>query len=343
MKKLFFLLLNHTARANSIEHVVNDAFRCAIKGGQLRLCRSLMYYCLGNMSERERIAIFSKQLITASEVGKTSIVKELLNYQEVDVNYRDERGISALMSAAGMSFVKIVEMLLKRRARINATSQYEIPVLHIAVGVQNTEEVLDLLLMAPKVNIIAEFNFEGINSTITMLQFALHYGQTSNARVIVKHLVLRHFDNLDVICAHDVAVIEKHDELNDFFEKCKREIALLKREIAESCTVALYDILKSQCLDELAGYASNEIIEEKLLTTLDIESEFPIYSKLIHAQFFDGVVRKNLLKSSRNHLLLLFECLDQTLPLLPDTCLSKVLRYLSNDDLDNLREAFVIE
>ena len=61
--------------------------------------------------QKGNIKNLSKELIEASEVGNLSLVNSLLS-QGADLNYRDSRGINALMGAVQFNQIEIYNLFL---------------------------------------------------------------------------------------------------------------------------------------------------------------------------------------------------------------------------------------
>lgn len=112
--------------------------------------------------------------------GNALQVRVWLDDTEHDMNLGDDHGFSPLHWAAKKGFIKIVEMLLIRGARVNSTNRGDDIPLHLAAAHGHRDVVLKLLKQKADVN----FTNEHGN---TPLHYACFWGYNDIAEDLVNH------------------------------------------------------------------------------------------------------------------------------------------------------------
>lgn len=92
----------------------------------------------------------------------------------------------------------------------------------------------------------------------------------------------------------DSQAISKNSSLKIYYEWYKNEMERIKQKEFDSTNFSLFDILKSNTLDQLTRYAKISEISD-YSRTKEFRREFPVYADLIITQFKKGMERKLLL------------------------------------------------
>lgn len=123
------------------------------------------------------------------------------------------------------------------------------------------------------------------------------------------------------------------DECNDLQDKCEKEIANMKNEKINNTNISFYDILTKET-NALARCMKNENIVQVLKADdFYCKSTFPLYANIIKNRLRIGMIRKELLEQGNKICYFLFNNFTN----LPQECIEKILSYLSNEDLKNLK------
>lgn len=269
-------------------------------------------------------------------------VAELLLEEGVDVNVANMFGETPLhVAVQSLDNKDLVEVFLKYNANVDAkTSTGQTP-LHIAFVHWNDSAIMQLLRHGADISsedfqnnpTIFPFNqwlFDGLRSSYVLKIF-------ESIETHLKKLVALKFHVSERIkeCFSEMYSEHKHtplsfNECDDVMIKCNQELEKLKLIKLDNYT-SLYDILyKDQ--NEMAKHIKNESLKS-IITDDSYENNFPLYNYLLKLQYSKGLVRDAVLKRAKYSLELMIGLS------LPEFCSEQVLRYLTNEHMENLIEA----
>lgn len=204
-------------------------------------------------------------LLSSCRQGLYEIVDTLLEYN-ADTNLRTiKHGSTALHTAAFHNQLDIIKLLLKYNADINAEDKYGKIAFHSACQAKNWD-IVTFLLDA------------GSN-----IEKATKYRMTfESSKVVEKHVAKLRAANIYV--DKNIMVQFLTTQVNDFYEECLREVALLKCEKpGDQEKVSFYDIL-SKHPAQVEFYAKNPQISN-CVKWKDLNLQFPIYGDVICCKF----------------------------------------------------------
>lgn len=241
------------------------------------------------------------------------------------------------VSANGPYREDIGKLLIKRGANPNSLSNDGQTPLHFAVK-NGVDELVELFLeqgadINPRIDTGSDCAVE-----LDVVKLAIKSGELDAGEILVKYVVKMQAENL-YVSKNNLEAIAGNERLKSRKEDCEKEIKKLKETEFSETVFSLYDLLKTNTLDQLAIYAKNKQIED-LLKSDGFQNEFPIYGNMIRQQFQKGVERKVLLIRVCNFFRSLYARADCKLPNLPSVCVNLIFGYLSNKDLNNLRDAY---
>ena len=271
-------------------------------------------------------------------VNHPGIMKLFLD-KGLDPNVRDCRGETPLTYGAkscakGIS-MDVVELLVQYGADIDAADVNGITALHIASSLFDHGVVKRLLRL--KANINARTKNE-----LTALD-----------RILIKcrgHDIthkLTAFKTLEHLCTYralsiakgakdlNLYLIESLPRLHEFYEKCLKEIDLMKKEwICSSSSVSYFDLLK---VDEqkMAIFTRNKILMETLASG-QYKEKFPTYASLLRDSIEEGKTRRDMIEKNA---FLLEKHIKKNLPYF---VMDMICMCLSLKDLKNFEQAFCV-
>lgn len=117
----------------------------------------------------------------------------------------------------------------------------------------------------------------------------------------------------------------EHDD--DFSNKCTDELKKMKSVRVDNYS-SLYNIIFKNA-NEMALHVRNDTLKD-LIKSSDFDKTFSLYGYLIKLQFKKGLAREVLMRPAKESL----EFLIGTS--MPDSCSETVLKYLTNEDLNDL-------
>lgn len=228
---------------------------------------------------------------------------------------------------------EIIKFLLKHGSNVNLRSDEGRTPLALAIECKN-KQVVELLLISG-----ANVNMEKSD--------CLHYHKTyplyrevyfEMAKVLVRHIVQLQEAGKFVKKDH-LEMVNGDEELARFREACRAEVRLIKEQMFVDTSVSLYEVWKAKDNDQLVGYLKNQDIE-RFIKSKVFASKFAIYKDRMTVKFRMGFERIYLEKRVCNFFLSLSTRKDDQLPKLPATCVHKIINYLNNRDLINLRKSY---
>ena len=155
----------------------------------------------------------SQSLIEAVNRGDFRSVKQLLTIE--DPNQTDSSGATPLHIAAQFGYQDIAEQLIAKGANVLAKNHQRKTPLHIAARYNQTKIIR--LLLANNSNVDAE-DFDGILDS-TPLHEASEMGHLNSAEILVYRGADLQAVNSDKLTPVDLAVVNDHVELVQFFLK----------------------------------------------------------------------------------------------------------------------------
>ncbi|XP_026673473.1 ankyrin repeat domain-containing protein 6-like [Ceratina calcarata] len=235
----------------------------------------------------------------AAQKGVEEICRLIIE-RGADVDAKDERGYTALHVAAESGQVRIMEILLNWDVDINTINKDGDTALHLASIACYDKAVRTLIENDCDVNIVND------DHKTALRLYCSKYGSMDRLSMI-QELLLK---------------MEK---------KCIEEIRRMKSTKIKNTVITFHDILTKR-IDQIALYARNEDVVQ-VMEASDYQTMFPTYEDIIKRRFNRGKVRKELLDESVTFFRWYFNR-DYDL-----ICIQGILKYLSNLDLTNLRNA----
>lgn len=256
------------------------------------------------------------------------IVKNLLK-EGAEVNAKDNLGETPLHFSVKLSSSVIVKLLLEHKAHVNARNKNGETPLHIAVNHSSREgdEIVRLLLNAG-----ADMNVTK-NCGSSPLDLLTRF---SSRKVISYLLCARKMDLAKVrsnITQNDGTFPKNFTTVEAFGEKCLEELGQMKEKKFNS--ISLYNIF-SECNDPVFASNSNMGVYLKSET---LQRNFPIYARLLRKKFIEGM-KRNILLDEISISVRIMKCLNEIHLVLPYELSRKVLVYLEDCDLLNLKRAY---
>lgn len=227
----------------------------------------------------------------------------------------------------------IVKFLLQRGAQVNFKSSEGFSPLVHAIR-QGHEEMTEVLL-----NGGADVNAEKAK----YLCFHRTNGKSRKKYFPVSKVLVRHVVDLqeagEFVRDDHLQMIDGDEQLIGFKEICQVEIRLIKGKRFVDTSVTLYEVWKAREFARLVGYLKNQDIE-RFIKSRVFASKYPIYRDRMTMKFKRGFERIYLEKRVCNFFSSLSAREDDRLPKLPDTCVHKIINYLNDGDLINLRNSY---
>lgn len=158
---------------------------------------------------------------------------------------------------------------------------------------------------------------------------------SQNSNNTVWKTLQRHLQKLEIVGVHiarqNVDCINKYKKRVDTTQlasQAQLEVMQMKQKHIKS-NITLADVMKMK-LNKLI-VLQNNITFQDIMSSPDIDKEFPIYYSIIMACYIKCTVRNNLLMEAQKGLRQMSQL---ALPL--DVCANKIFEFLSNEDLINL-------
>lgn len=189
-ENIVVLLLDRVANPYDQDFRGDTALSLAISNGRDAVIKLLMR-CRNLLS----VEFCSHNLLKAAHDGHENIVKFLLKAQEINLNYRDKMGNTALMFAASHGHMNIAQILIQQSGvDINAqNNEGETALMHAIY--RNNDAIMQLLLEMPGININLKNN-EGI----TAADVAIKKNKKHPIFEKIKHQLID--QAFDIISAH---------------------------------------------------------------------------------------------------------------------------------------------
>ncbi|WP_143689805.1 ankyrin repeat domain-containing protein [Wolbachia endosymbiont of Nilaparvata lugens] len=271
------------------------------------------------MNEREQVEL-NKLLINSSQGVNIQQITELIE-AGADVNaVTSAEEETPLHVAVRCDNGKLVELLLKKGAIVNAIDNLGMTPLHFALKYDN-EKLVELLL--EKGANISSVDMRGQTS----LHIAVHYGREELVKLLLKKGAnVNAVDNKgmtplsivasDTYCDKPTLIrtiiayavlhsgittkpecIVNNSELSEFWDSYKKRMEDVK---LSNSTISLYQFLRETDENKLAGYLSDREYDEiRCSDALEYISEFPEHADTIVSQFDKASDRRDLLDKSK--------------------------------------------
>lgn len=259
-----------------------------------------------------------------------TIVEKLLK-RGADINSKDNLGETPLHFAVKVSCVSIVKLLLEHKSDTNARNKKGETPLHFAVKNISREgdEIVRLVLNAGA-DINAKTNCG--SSPVDLLT-------SSSPKRLISYLLCAKMMELANVCINmtqnDGSFPKNFTTFEAFEEKCHEELGQMKLKKFNS--ISLHNIF-SECNDPVFASCSDM---EAYIKSDTLKRNFPIYARHLRQKFKDGMKRNSLL----NDLIIsvrIMKCSNLIHLILPNELSRKVLVYLENSDLFNVKRAYAL-
>ncbi|XP_020297403.1 ankyrin repeat and KH domain-containing protein 1-like [Pseudomyrmex gracilis] len=257
---------------------------------------------------------YNTPLNFAVKNGDIKIVKMLLD-RRANVNATTRYGTTPLHNAIVKEKIEIAELLLNHGADVNASDKYGVTPLCLAVKTSHVDGVAMLLDRGANINAISNNDYYDFSSCINCEEIA---------DFLKQHIVKIKAANLSV--SEQVLSMSSNFEIRDLQDKCEKEVAIMKNEKISNTNISFYDILIKDT-NLLAIYIKNENVVQ-VLRSDEYKTKFPIYSSMIKNQFRKGMKKKELLEQGTKNFY--FFCNFFELPL---ECSEQIFSYLSDNDI----------
>ncbi|XP_065564538.1 putative ankyrin repeat protein RF_0381 [Artemia franciscana] len=367
--QIVYYLLKHGADVNVIEDNGYTPLHCAAEKGSTEVVQLLLDNGANIDAKGEynaNVNLGTKKgdmpLCLSSLRGNVEICTMLLN-KRANVNVKKNGGISALHIAAKNHHGNIVKLLLKYGARVNSQDDDGRTALHYACYNGHVEAVKELLEHGSDINITSkngctalDDNAAGIKSFYRDCNtydsdasdyfdiYRAVFGGEITLKLIICLIVKMKTANLYVSekniqsmstirCGRIAQSIDLDDEW-EMQDQYLRELARMRKEKIVNSNISFYDILVKGASSLAACMRNKNVVE--ISKTARYETQFPSYASIIKSQFRKGMERNNLLEPANRCFSSLFNGYTE----LPYECGEKILKYISNEDLKNLIDAF---
>lgn len=149
-----------------------------------------------------------------------------------DINKKTVRGIPTLYSAVSKFDESIVELLLKKGARVNDITNHGRTPLHYACQFPRKPEIISILLEhGADVNVLDN---RGKTPLTSVLRHDIQ-------EILVKELAKSRFDN--TICTQNMEFLQQQDVLRRTYERFSNELQRMK-DLRFYNSFSLYDVLR---------------------------------------------------------------------------------------------------
>lgn len=269
----------------------------------------ILIKCHANVDARE-LSFRRLTPLQTAVISNNILPIETLVEVGADVNAKDSTGKTALHLAMRRK-ISMVRILLKLGAHVDVEDDDRLLPLHHAIRQRNDKALEELLKFGADINDMDTYRqLTRIPDPFTML-----YG-------ILEHWIMMKAAELPILPDYqNYATVDTFQEL---YQDCLREIEALKaHRIAER--TYLYDFLHMDW-NLRCAYTFHEPFINLVESTL-LHKKFPHFHVLILAQYHQAVTRQLLLEPAKR------AWCEFTKIYLPDTCLYRILNYLTNRDL----------
>ncbi|XP_055838337.1 ankyrin-3-like [Episyrphus balteatus] len=288
----------------------------------------------------------------AARRGHKNALQILIKYG-ADVNLKNNKRDTALHLAAKGNNYEIVSILLKHMSIIDSQNIDGNTPLHIAVGLAKTDYIHDLLNFGSDINILNNNNCTVIDLANDLdydmsddfidedddgLEDEERFADREDEKIYILQTLLSHAITLKAVNLYSAktdlfSFLDDNTLLAFLQEDCKIEIKLLKVDkIAANARLSFYDIL-TKSIHSLARCVRNEDVV-RIFSSDNYKKKFPIYAGIIERNFKKATQRRHLLDSAYGF----FKCYFK----MPNKCSDQILSYLSNGDLENIKDSWII-
>lgn len=252
------------------------------------------------------------------------VVEFLLDHADFDIDCKGAAGFSALHFVASEGSPDVCELLLRRGAAVDATTDLGDTALTLAVQRTDFEvsRIVEVLLEygASLTDEHWGWNVLGIAAESECSIQTMNY--------LVRHVARLQCLNLNV-CQTVLKAVETSNFYNGFYQQC-----LLELEQAEGTkfynNVSIFNILMSS--DKvISGYARNQELVQALQER-DYDHVFPIYFSWLKKRFYAAVEEQRLQKFAAISLSNIFGLGDPFHPVI-----QKILSFMSAEDFKYLK------
>ncbi|XP_008208761.1 ankyrin-2 [Nasonia vitripennis] len=257
-------------------------------------------------------------LIDPSNGDDPSLFRCLLE-AECDVDARDKNGQTPLYLACSSNNYVAVEQFLKYGANLNIEDN-------------NGHIILD-----PIINRLKDpLGLVGIGDWLARIEIILHYMTTMIAAGLffnkklrkAKAVLYTYYKKLNLHIFYNTGW-DRIDKLDNFFVKCRAELAKMKGIFVDSYSSLNSIIYKDQ--QGMSKHVKNTRFT-KILNSESFEKDYPLYGFILKLQYKKGLRRASLLKPAQ----------EAWNTFCPANCpVEHIFRYLSDGDLKNLIKAKV--
>ena len=336
------ILLSHNADINictlngtSLLHVISSEKRLTeeTKYAELFLRKGINI----NAADKNGYTALHKAVVAQ----KDELVKLLLRHR-ADINVVTNELMTPFHLAMKYSFLgnykkfPIIESLLSGECDINMqNAKGEIPLHLVFSPSYSAHNIIELLLhkYGFDINSIAVKNgppIENLYKASTMDIRRFMFIHTKKLDILGLHIneeIKNHFWNF-----FNDSLYTKEDStwLKNIVLNCTEELEKLKNIRVDNYSTLYHILLKDE--DEMTNHIKNQSFVS-IVSSKNVEVEFPLYSYLLKLQFNKGKARYAILEPAK-------EALDFITSLSwPESCSEQILRYLNKKNLENLIQA----
>lgn len=306
------------------------------------LCSSSVFYSLLNCYKKNFVTLFDFILENGFDVNakgcenwsllhlavirqNVKVVDNLLK-KKVNVNARDNNRETPLHCAVRISDCSIVKLLLEHKSNVNAKDVNGLTALHIAVMSYCAECVRLLLnagadMSAPNNHAVNPFCFMIFPSKkVTSYMLCARKMNLAKVRICLNQ--------------NDGTRPKNFKYVETFDSKCLEELDHIKAK--KFGGTSLYQIF-SKCCDPVFSSCSDM---EVYVNSDTLKCDFPLYAFLLRKKFKEGK-RRNILLNELSLSVRIIKGVNVTHIVLPKEMSRKVLVYLDDCDLLNVKKAFL--
>lgn len=324
-EELVSLLVQYGAHVDKPDGRGATPFHCAAENGHL----GVALFLIQKGADVRRTNDLNETALHRTRSLK--IAELLLTSDDIDVDAKDQRGRTALHSAAEYGSEGVALALIKAGAKINELDGGGLAALHHAIRCGKDRLVSVLIGLGADIDLKTA---KGDNA----LSLAYRQKEYRIVRLILARISLR-VANLNV-CSNNLKAIpedqmpELYNKLAGFKTRCRYELDQMKHHNLGCTFITLFDILYHRD----PRYLRNRALINTL-NSVDL-NEYPLYGRLIEDMIERDKPRRMLFVAARRCLdVLLKTCYnpaDTVICYLSGDLRGKILEYLDNEDLEFL-------